>query len=367
MSQLGRHSHPFGELLRQYAARELSVSELLTVDDHLASCEACRGRLPQLVDGAVFAFGEDSHLRYEELESWIAGTQTAFDAELTAQHLSDCPRCAAEERDLRRFAARLKVESARARWVKAGSWVAVGIAAAVGLFYVATKPGARVETTIVQPVKPLLIDRGRAIVRGADGKLSGIPVTDAETLALAAKLVESGELAVAVPASLRESTNGALLGGESGTVGGESGSRTETVLSPISAVVEADRPTFKWTARPGSMSVVEVYDADFNPIVASGNLSGTEWKSTKALPREKDLQWVVRLTRNGKMTRVPSAPAPEAHFQVVAEEGAEAMRRARESGSDLLIAASAAKWGLAVEASEAKARLAKENPSLLPR
>lgn len=365
MSESSGLSHPSDDMLRQYAARELPVSELLRVDDHLASCEECRDRLPQLVGGGSLALGEDPHLSYEELEAWVAGSQTTFDAELTAQHLVDCPRCAAEEGDLRRFAAGVKAEVVKAkdrrtRWGSTGRWVAMGIAASLGLVYFATKPAARVETAVVHPVKPLLVDRGRAISRGADGMLVGIPTTDAETLALVTRLVVSGELAVALPASLPRSTKGVLLGGDSGA-------RKGSVLSPIGAVVESDRPKFAWTAPAGSVSVVEVYDADFNAIVASGNLAGTEWISTKALPRGKNLQWVVRVTRNGKMTRVPSAPAPEAHFQVVASEGAEAMRQARESGSDLLIAASAAKWGLAAEAAEAKARLAKEHPSLFLR
>ena len=102
----------------RYRQRRMSPAELLTADDHLAMCEACRRRLGdrQSLEAAAAAIQSDfraaecattEHLSYEQLAAYLDNEITDLDREILESHLENCRSCADEERDLREFAARM--------------------------------------------------------------------------------------------------------------------------------------------------------------------------------------------------------------------------------------------------------------------
>ncbi len=111
--------HLSTERIARYRQRTMSPAELLTADDHVATCSACRQRLSSeeeleaayisLRAGLEAAGGvEPSHLSYKQLEGYLDGKLDEVGREIVDSHLEVCPQCKAELDDLQRFAARLK-------------------------------------------------------------------------------------------------------------------------------------------------------------------------------------------------------------------------------------------------------------------
>ena len=72
--------------LAAYSERNLEPDELITVDEHLASCDACYERLSRILPGAPLSFqsGEGPfHLDYEQhLEPYVMAKRTISIARL---------------------------------------------------------------------------------------------------------------------------------------------------------------------------------------------------------------------------------------------------------------------------------------------
>ena len=102
--------------LRAYVSGALHPSTLVSIDDHLENCAACRAALARESDASfgAEAFGralarpearpESPHLAFEHLRGAVDGTLGAADAEWVAAHTALCMMCAEELRDLERFA-----------------------------------------------------------------------------------------------------------------------------------------------------------------------------------------------------------------------------------------------------------------------
>lgn len=102
--------------VRAYVRGALHPSTLVTIDDHLDACAACRAALARESDASfgAEAFGralatpdarpESPHLTFEHLRGAVDGTLDAADAEWVDAHADLCMMCAEELRDLLRFA-----------------------------------------------------------------------------------------------------------------------------------------------------------------------------------------------------------------------------------------------------------------------
>ena len=100
--------------VEQYRRGSVAPEELLALDDHLASCGACRVRLAEvercgevlsslrsgLQDLAAFDAG---HLSFEELSAYVDGSLDPVEVEMTESHLAVCRDCESEMRDLTGF------------------------------------------------------------------------------------------------------------------------------------------------------------------------------------------------------------------------------------------------------------------------
>ena len=102
--------------VRAYVRGALHPSTLVTIDDHLETCAACRAALAREADASfgAEAFGralatpdarpESPHLTFEHLRGAVDGTLGCVDAEWVEAHTSLCMMCAEELRDLQRYA-----------------------------------------------------------------------------------------------------------------------------------------------------------------------------------------------------------------------------------------------------------------------
>ncbi len=123
----------------------------------------------------------------------------------------------------------------------------------------------------------------------------------------------------------------AQLIGEGGTTRGTgSDGMPFVILAPVGTAVQTDRPTFRWQPLDGATSYkVTVFDADFNAVAKSENLTTTEWTPPQPLPRGEVYQWQVTALKDGKEVASPTAPAPEAKFKVLEQDKAEAIGRVK--------------------------------------
>jgi anti-sigma factor ChrR (cupin superfamily) len=91
--------------LEGYRRRRLEPDELLELDDHVATCTACRKALRELLaEGGLWklrasleaeATPTSDHLSRSCLAAYEAGGLNAVERELAASHLEFCPECAA--------------------------------------------------------------------------------------------------------------------------------------------------------------------------------------------------------------------------------------------------------------------------------
>jgi hypothetical protein len=216
-------------------------------------------------------------------------------------------------------------------------------------------PGAGVVTPSPASVATLK-DGDLRLGVSADGKVSGVSsldpgMRDAVTAALRGVLPAPAGLAALQPAGSK------VLGTETPAA--------FAPLSPRGTRVRAERPTFRWTSHPAARTYeVAVFDRDLQKQVASGPVAGTEWTSTKALPRGRTYLWQVTALAGGERVTAPAPPAPEARFEVagpplLAEVDA---RRAQAPTSHLVAALAFVEAGLLDDAEAELGALGADNP-----
>ena len=96
--------------LAAYNGRTLYPDELLSADNHLASCDECHERLTRMAPAVgrlspVFHSGEEPfHLDYEQhLEPYVDGRANEIEREIVDSHVALCSQCAADLKDLLAF------------------------------------------------------------------------------------------------------------------------------------------------------------------------------------------------------------------------------------------------------------------------
>jgi hypothetical protein len=137
------------------------------------------------------------------------------------------------------------------------------------------------------------------------------------------------------------------------------------LLSPVSTVVESDRPTLRWLPLDGASTyTVVIVDASLNEVVTSEPLSATEWKVRAALKRGALYSWQVTAVRGDRRIVSPALPAPQAKFKILDEAQADELMRMRRSfsGSHLALGVLYTQEGMLDEAEQEFISLVVSNP-----
>ena len=137
------------------------------------------------------------------------------------------------------------------------------------------------------------------------------------------------------------------------------------LLSPVGTVVIGVRPVFRWRPLDGAEGyVVKVYDADFNEVAASPQLSGTVWTATRSLERGRTYSWQLTARAGGKEIVSPIKPAPDAKFMVLNQTKAGELAHAKNASgnSHLTLGILYAQSGLLDDAEREFQTLLRANP-----
>ena len=402
--------------LAGYSGRTLDSDELLAVDRHLASCDACHKRLPDVALRPSLASGEAPfHLDYDQhLEPYVDGNANDIDREIVDSHVAECFKCADELKDLLAFkdqpAVAITGDDAvtSSRWKEwlpqwpllsnprfATAGVITVILAIAVLLWTAYRASRRVEHAgtgsseaekqqqAVQKEQPppastehknspsdqptpsreepliTLNDAGRQILVNQRGQLEGLDELPPE-------LKENVERALATrrlrdsPALTGWSTGAGALRGEL------ENQNTFAPLEPMDVVIETDRPKFRWQALEGARQyVVTIHDAKLREVASSGPIEGTEWIARNSLDRGVTYSWQISALKDGKTVVSPKPPLREARFRILDQRATVSLAKLKKSmgSSHLVMGVFYWKHGLLEESEREFQVLAQANPN----
>jgi len=401
-----------------YGAKSLNSEELLAVDRHLASCEACHDRLTRLspIERSYdLSIDEPFHLDYDQhVVPYVDCAADEIDREIIESHIALCSQCAEDIRDLQHFRQQTvpspvarevpRLGQARQKWRWPQVWappltatVAIaifllGITAAVMLWAInSTKPVVHQAGPAASPQEQLpglsspgpspdevvkqpspgpssptrnervvaLNDGGRQITIDERGQSTGLE-------SLPPDLRRSVENVLAARKFSRSPALGDLSEGTGRLRSGSDEMAMLVQVSPGGVVVESDRPVLRWHALQGASDyVVTVFDSNFRVIENSGPLTGTEWTPQQPLRRGVTYSWQIRTIVDGKTVISPKPPAPEMRFRILDQAAFAAIENARRTypNSHLAMAVLYWKHGLLSDADRELEALARANPN----
>jgi hypothetical protein len=400
--------------LAGYSGRTLDPSELLAVDGHLASCDACHERLTGVAKPApgplVQSHERPFHLDYDQhLEPYVDGNANDIDREIVDSHVSQCSQCAEELRDLLAFkqqpavaitGAAAVTSSRWKQWLPQWPWLtnpALATAVVIVVFILAiagflwtTYRARRVEHAAVEKEQPApasiehptpqnsasnqpreqstltheeplltLNDAGGQISVNRRGRLEGLDdlppdLKDSVERALATRRLRDS------PALTGWSTGAGILRSELEK------QNTFAPLEPMDVVIESDRPRFRWQALEGARQyVVTIHDAKFREVGNSGPIAGTEWTTPNSLERGVTYSWQISALKDGQTIVSPKPPLREARFRILDQRAVVALAKLKKSAgnSHLVMGVFYWKHGLIEESEREFQALAKANPN----
>jgi anti-sigma factor RsiW len=405
--------------LAGYRGRTLDTDELLAVDGHLASCDACHKRLASLAVAKlspVFELAEGPfHLDYDrDLEPYVDGRANDIEREIVDSHVAQCSQCADELKDLLAFNEQPAVAITGPDAVPTSRWkqwlpqwpllshpalataavIAACILALAIFLWTTYRPSQRIERATIGPEsekgvekaqpppsttaqatpeaspakqtpaapreEPLITlnDGSRQIFVNQRGQLEGMDD-------LPPDLKQSVERALATR-RLRESP--ALTEWSTGAGILRSGLEQNTFapLAPLDVVRETDRPKFRWQALESARQyVVTIHDAKFREVASSGPIAGTEWTAPNSLERGVTYSWQISALKDGKTIVSPKPPLREARFRILDQRNVAALAELKKSAgnSHLVMGVFYWKHGLLEESEHEFQALAQANPN----
>ena len=399
--------------IEDFSQQRLGAAELLSIDDHVAVCEACRLHVEAGMNGdAAFyalhgeALGDEvpAHLTADETAEYVDKNLSGEALQVVTDHLAGCEQCLMAVEDLRAFRNEIAPSLDRDYYpalvppsVTKESWFkklgsvfrlsrvpAFGGAALsvllLGIFAwlvwetpterqpqiaeaptPVSQPSPSVELVTPQPSPPTVVaelnDGGRVLTLDQEGKLSGaddLPAAyrDLVTRALSTQRIEKS-------AQLQ-----GLTRPPSSLMSGDNQKDQFAVLAPAGNVLLEDKPTFRWSTLEGATGyVVEVYDDKFNRVATSPQLTSPTWTTT--LPRGNVYSWQVKAIKDGHEITSPRPPAPQAKFRVLDQSKANELARAKRAygSSHLTLALLYADAGLLKEAEQELRLVQRANPN----
>lgn len=392
--------------LEAYRQQRLEPAELLSVDDHLAACAACRQRLEAALSANAFAFyaawqGEAtaSHLSFDQLAAHVEAKLSGEELQFSRDHLATCAHCAAAAADLRAFNAAEPVTPERAPQPIGASWweklraqllpatplpaFSFALAALLLLVFgvwllraVFLKPASTPQVarqTVSPTVTPTLAltptpeaapllaqlnDGGRQITLDQQGRLTGVDDWPPAHQQMVKTALTTQRLTKPAALTGLNRPGSALLGAD------EQGKQF-ALRAPSGKVVLTNRPVFQWAKLAGAVSyVVEIYDERFTLVLQSGELKVTQWIPTKPLTRGQLYAWQVKASQDGQEVIAPKPPAAQARFRVLAQAQAAEIARARRThgNAHLLLGLLYVQAGLVDEAEKELRVLQAANP-----
>ncbi len=414
--------------LQRFRQGTMAVATLLEVDRHLAACAECARRLvgeSELGETlallqAELAEAESqacAYFTFEQKAAYVNDELSAQELTLAALHLEICPECHLEIEELRVLRARLPLqreyapptvptlwERLRALWeLPALRWPlqGLGIAAAMVLVIwlvnsvwrvssvgpssrlgqpqetqqnVLTKRGAEAQAApsrqspaqpdlpaalTAQPSQMVLAlqDGKRQITLDQRGNLSGLD-------ALSPASQETVKVALTTQRVKISPLLSEVRGASVQLLGGQREPNEFSLLSPVSKVVQAARPPFRWQALAGASNYyVTIYDTKLKSVASSAALSSTEWTPEEELERGQLYLWQVRAIKEGQEYFAPAPSSPDAKFRILGRPQAEELERVKNAQpSHLALGILYAQAGLLEEASQEFQTLYAANP-----
>ncbi|HYM00899.1 MAG TPA: hypothetical protein VEZ90_18220 [Blastocatellia bacterium] len=416
--------HISNERIDGYQQGRLGPDELLSVGEHLAECAACRelmvdaGHLQEAVSAVAreleAATGEHpAHLSPEQIAAYVDDRLDDAALKEADTHLEVCSGCYVELMELRRLKpiidSFIPREPGQSRWLASGgkphlsspSWVrrqAAQVAAVAMLLFIfmaalwlrrevtrlngrivelqqrndalqarvsETKDKKQAEsqgmTDALRPSSPIVValnDGEGVITLDRHGHLDGFKSLpgDYEQLIKAALVNQR----VQPPRLIA-----GLLSKPEALLGPTDNRERFSLISPISRVIETDRPVFRWKALEGASSYyVTVRNSSSKEAIVSPMVSGTDWTPPGRLVRGALYAWEVTALREGKELTVPIAPMPQARFYVLEQRKLDELNQARRkyAGSQLMLGILYVRAGLLDQAEQSFESLVAANP-----
>ena len=386
--------HLIKHQVEDYCRQKLSVTELLSVSDHLAVCEFCRRQVERALSGDAAFFtlrsevlsGETEavsseapgHLTMEQMADHVDGVVGSEERQEIADHLTACQQCAMAVDDLRAFrnevapsldreyrpaSAPVTTESWWHRWIATlllsgvlrSPALAFGSAMAALLLIVAVwlvwqmaqrkvpvpeiaKISPTPTTTATPTVSPSSTPESptTSVIAELNDGMGQVSLDKDGKLSGAEQLSPAQQKLVKDALTSQHLEKSPLLNGlkrqESSLMGGGETGNQFSVKEPIGKVLLSDRPTFRWSELEGAISyVVEVYDESFNLVATSSPITGHSWTATSAFKRGGIYSWQVKAAKDGQSVTSPRPPAPQAKFRVLDQAKANEIAQARSS------------------------------------
>jgi hypothetical protein len=216
-------------------------------------------------------------------------------------------------------------------------------------------PSATPEATLVAQLQ----DGAQLIALNQQGELSGADHLSPAHQQMVKEALTSQRLERAPALAGLQSAGNVLRGGDEH---GNSFALTE----PIGKVIRSARPVFRWSSLAGASGyVVEIYDDQFNLVVASPSLTTTSWTVSQSLVRDKIYSWQVKASKDGQEFKAPKPNAPQATFRVLSQAKTNELTQAerRASSSPLTLGLLYVEAGLLDEAEAEFRKLQRANPN----
>jgi hypothetical protein len=171
----------------RFSRRDLRADALVRFADHLAECAECQERASAkqpLFGGDTRLLRDrlavDPHVPEDEVHAYVDRRLSSQRREEIERHLTECPRCADEIRDLQAFAAEIRQASGRRSWSYAALAAAAALLLAIGgtLVWrhrdtnnlVALKNASGVQTQPDTRAEPSTTDSRRPVAEGSSAR-----------------------------------------------------------------------------------------------------------------------------------------------------------------------------------------------------
>jgi hypothetical protein len=203
-----------------------------------------------------------------------------------------------------------------------------------------------------------LKDNDREIQLDREGKLTGLEGFD-ESSQRMARAVLAGE-GLSKPNVLDNMSSPPIK-----LLGERAGESVFQLIDPLGKVLSEQRPSLKWSVLSGATGYsVSLFDANFNRVAQSPNLTKPAWTLPVPLQRGQTYSWEVTAIKDGKQVTAPIAPAPRAQFRILEADKLSVLTKlkAQKPGSHLALGLLYARFALVSDAEREFRQLVKENP-----